>query len=880
MHIRQFLLLILLFVSLRVYCQQDVDFHLNARFLQGKTVLKVKRDFNDPYLWVLAKNNEVYRINSLTQAVDNYTPLFAAYNNLQFIDIAGRSKDTVYIATQSPNVIQYQNGNINLIDPALIGNHTVTSVGVDYAGRVDESSSPAFGHILLIGTVNGLYRYNMDSRVSSPGLNPVYSQVFEATYRRDLYSGINYSNYPDTITYYPVQFADQQTFFNEYVWLNAQTFGNNLKTAFYVPYGFNNDSYAYGTDMFWGTEKGLSQVNRDYSYTSVSAHEHYLNNIQVNKITDIFGLSTFGSDQFFGNPGLVKQNLLVGTDQGLYFSNTLFNNFETVGGYGNGLRKFSLFHYDELGTIRVNDICTNLVSKSPSICEDGVWVACDNGLYLIKPDYAKYLSSGQFEVIGFKGRADSLSSVKICTVSSVTAMINTDLYSGNSIQWYKAGNELPAASKDSLVINTTGDYYAVLYDPCENIHMESNHLQVQVVAGPVFTFNYPDNLQYCKGQALTLKAVGDPSYQYRWYKNDTLNGVVNQSLSVLQSGKYKVEVSACEDSWVPSKEVQVDLIDLPVPVITADKPGYCIGDNATLSVAVPQNPDYTINWYRDGLLLTASINQVTLNTAIAGSYTVSIVNNQVNTDGTNCTQTSAVQSVQFDPLPTVSIQKIVKTTLCDGQTVDLKVTYDAGTVKWSTGDSGDQITVSSSGTYTATVTTPAGCVAEASTSIQFFTNPVLNIQNVGICMASHKTVTITAPAGFASYTWNGQNGSESYTADRPQKVTLIVTDNNGCQATQEIQVTDECPDVVIPNAFTPNGDGINDTWDISGLAYDPTVLVRIFDRYGQQVYQSRGYGTPWNGEYHGKKLPQGVFYYVINAKNNSQTYSGSLTILY
>lgn len=877
---RQPLVIILLFVSFRAYCQQDVDFHLNAQFLQGKTVLKVKRDFNDPYLWVLAKNNEVYRINSLTQAIDNFTPKFAAYNNLQFIDIAGSSKDTVYIATQSTGVIQYRNGNINLIDPVLIGNNTVTSVGIDYVGRVDKSFSPTFGHILLIGTVKGLYRYNMDSGVSNPGSDAVYSQVFEATYRRDLYSGINDNNYPDTMTYYTVQFADQQTFYNEYLWLNARTFGNNLNTAFYVPYGFNNDSYAYGTDMFWGTEKGLSQVNRDYSYTSASAHEHYLNNIPVNKITDIFGLSTFGSDQYFGSSGLIKQNLLVGTDQGLYFSSSLFNNFETVGGYGNGLRSFSLFHYDELGTIRVNDICTNLLSKSPSICEDGVWVACDNGLYLIKPDYAKYLSSGQFEVIGFKGSANTLSSIKICTGSSIAAQINTDLYSGNSIQWYKDGTELPGASKDSLAINTTGDYYAVLYDPCENIHMESNHLQVQVVASPVFTFSYPDNLQYCMGAPITLKAVGDPSYKYRWYKNGTLNGVVSPSLSVLQSGKYKVEVSACENSWVPSKEVQVDLINLPVPVITADKPGYCIGDNGTLSVAVPQKPDYTINWYRDDILLTANTNQVTISTSIGGSYTVSIVNNQVNTDGTNCTQISAAQSIQFEPLPTVSIQKIVKTTLCDGQTIDLKVIYDAGTVKWSTGDSGEQIAVNSSGTYTATVTTAAGCTAAVSTSVQFLTNPVLNIPNSGICMASHKKATIMAPAGFASYTWNGQTGSESYTADHPQTVTLTVTDNNGCQATQEIQVRDECPDIVIPNAFTPNGDGINDTWDIPGLAYDQTVLVRIFDRYGQQVYQSRGYGTPWNGEYRGKKLPQGVYYYIINAQSNSQTYSGSLTILY
>jgi hypothetical protein len=68
---RKFLFVLLLICS-RSYGQQDVTFHLNAHLLPGKKILKVKRDFYDPYLWVLAQNNEVYRVNSLTQAIDDY----------------------------------------------------------------------------------------------------------------------------------------------------------------------------------------------------------------------------------------------------------------------------------------------------------------------------------------------------------------------------------------------------------------------------------------------------------------------------------------------------------------------------------------------------------------------------------------------------------------------------------------------------------------------------------------------------------------------------------------------------------------------------------------------------------------------------------------
>ena len=46
------------------------------------------------------------------------------------------------------------------------------------------------------------------------------------------------------------------------------------------------------------------------------------------------------------------------------------------------------------------------------------------------------------------------------------------------------------------------------------------------------------------------------------------------------------------------------------------------------------------------------------------------------------------------------------------------------------------------------------------------------------------------------------------------------------------------------------------------------------------IYQSKGYGTAWDGRYRGQKLPSGTYYYIINVKNNTQTFSGSVTILY
>jgi gliding motility-associated-like protein len=108
--------------------------------------------------------------------------------------------------------------------------------------------------------------------------------------------------------------------------------------------------------------------------------------------------------------------------------------------------------------------------------------------------------------------------------------------------------------------------------------------------------------------------------------------------------------------------------------------------------------------------------------------------------------------------------------------------------------------------------------------------------------------------------------------------TLRATSLNGCVATDNMVVFIlKAP--VIPNAFSPNGDGINDTWNITYLNSYPGCTVDVFDRYGQPVFRSEGYEVPWNGTLKGKQLGVGVYYYIINPKNGLKPVSGSVTIL-
>ena len=87
------------------------------------------------------------------------------------------------------------------------------------------------------------------------------------------------------------------------------------------------------------------------------------------------------------------------------------------------------------------------------------------------------------------------------------------------------------------------------------------------------------------------------------------------------------------------------------------------------------------------------------------------------------------------------------------------------------------------------------------------------------------------------------------------------------------------PAPLVPNAFTPNGDGVNDTWNIKYLDTYPGNTVDVFNRYGQKVYNSTGYATPWDGTYKGSYLPTGTYYYIINRKNGLGLLSGFVAII-
>jgi gliding motility-associated-like protein len=116
------------------------------------------------------------------------------------------------------------------------------------------------------------------------------------------------------------------------------------------------------------------------------------------------------------------------------------------------------------------------------------------------------------------------------------------------------------------------------------------------------------------------------------------------------------------------------------------------------------------------------------------------------------------------------------------------------------------------------------------------------------------------------------------TAESTTTYALTAFSELGCSITKNVLVK-VVDSYNIPNTFSPNGDGINDVWNLKLLTTYENSLVEIFNRYGQIVYSLVGYKVPFDGNFEGKPLPVGTYYYVIRPRNGKKNFTGSLTII-
>jgi gliding motility-associated-like protein len=132
-----------------------------------------------------------------------------------------------------------------------------------------------------------------------------------------------------------------------------------------------------------------------------------------------------------------------------------------------------------------------------------------------------------------------------------------------------------------------------------------------------------------------------------------------------------------------------------------------------------------------------------------------------------------------------------------------------------------------------------------------------------------------------SYMWSDNSTNRNLTNIPKGYYKVTVTDLNSCSIKDSVIVNptnETC--LIIPNAISPNGDLINDVWNIGLIELYPLMEVKIFNRWGEPIWRSeKGYPVPWDGRSNGAELPIDSYHYVIDLHNGSRPLIGNVTIV-
>jgi gliding motility-associated-like protein len=147
------------------------------------------------------------------------------------------------------------------------------------------------------------------------------------------------------------------------------------------------------------------------------------------------------------------------------------------------------------------------------------------------------------------------------------------------------------------------------------------------------------------------------------------------------------------------------------------------------------------------------------------------------------------------------------------------------------------------------------------------------------------TATVVVQNGTPPYYFSWDDNANQTTATAMglspnSEYVVTVIDSDTCQVTGSVFVEGNSQCFFIATGITPNGDGVNDTWVLGGFEYYPECKVNVFNRWGQVVFTSIGYGAPWDGRYNGELLPVADYYFTIDYSEEKEVIMGTVTLKY
>ena len=270
------------------------------------------------------------------------------------------------------------------------------------------------------------------------------------------------------------------------------------------------------------------------------------------------------------------------------------------------------------------------------------------------------------------------------------------------------------------------------------------------------------------------------------------------------------------------------------------------------------------------------------------------------TSGAGCVHDTTILLNTIHPEPTGAFN-IDKNDICVGQSflfTDNSNPADGTTVQWNwnMGDGNVRTTSSfnyiygTAGTFDITmfITNSHGCRSTSATR-RVTVNPYPSV-NAGpdlfILEDGSDTLEPIITATNPTYLWTPNNYFLSSNTIKNPVVkgvndityTLTVTGQGNCVSSDQVFIK-VLKGPEIPNIFSPNGDGIHDTWIIKYLDTYPGGTVEVFNRYGQLIFRSVNYSVPWDGTINGKQVPMGTYYYIVDPKNGRKLMSGYVDII-
>lgn len=421
---------------------------------------------------------------------------------------------------------------------------------------------------------------------------------------------------------------------------------------------------------------------------------------------------------------------------------------------------------------------------------------------------------------------------------------------------------------------------------------------------PTITGNVTSDVNLCEGTAgqfefnCTVSAgFNNPSFQWQqrvnggsWTDIPGANGttLIRDFPANTPPGMYVYRITAAEDSnlgtpqcRVASATLSVRVASYPVINLQTNAP---VCENGMLQLSASDGTQY--QWTGPGGFQSAqpSITLDHVQLEQGGEYFVAVTNDA------GCQTNGSVMGT-VNPNPAASVG-FTEATICEGRSIQLSAQGGSAYV-WKPAtrlsDPGIASPVASpviTSVYQVIVSNQFSCTDTAEVKINVTNRPTADGGgDKWIIQGSSVQLMATVTGQNLSYAWtpavfinNPAVLQPIVTPPRDTTYILRVVSNDGCgEATDTVKVF-VYKDVFVPNAFTPNGDGINDTWYIPALCAYPNFDLSVYDRYGHPVFRAAKSNVHWDGRFKGQPLPIGVYVYMLDLKEGGALLKGTVLI--